>query len=93
LPLTPALGALAYMTYLIYMEIEINLSIRKESFQLGVVAHTFNPSTLDAEKVDACEFEASLVYKASSRTVKSCYTEKPYLGSWEWFKKKNPFTM
>jgi hypothetical protein len=34
----------------------------------GVVAHAFNPSTWEAE---AGEFEASLVYKVSSRTARA----------------------
>ena len=31
-------------------------------------------------QADLCEFEASLVYKGSSRIVKDCYIEKPCLG-------------
>ena len=42
----------------------------------AVVAHAFNPSTQEAE--DLCEFEASLVTRASSRT-ESKATEKPCL--------------
>jgi hypothetical protein len=34
-----------------------------------MVAKAFNPSTGEAE--DLCEFEASLVYKASSRTARA----------------------
>ena len=39
----------------------------------GVVAHTFNPSTQKAEGRcrQISEFEASLVYKVSSRTARS----------------------
>ena len=33
-----------------------------------VVVHTFNPSTGRQRQVDLCEFKASLVYRASSRT-------------------------
>jgi hypothetical protein len=36
----------------------------------GVVAHTFNPSTQEAE-AGRFEFEASLVYKVSSRTARA----------------------
>ena len=43
----------------------------------AVVAHTFNPSTREAQ-ADLCEFEANLVYRASSRTS-SKTTEKPWL--------------
>ena len=35
-----------------------------------MVAHAFNPSTREAE-ADLCEFEASLVYKASSGTARA----------------------
>lgn len=35
----------------------------------ALVAHTFDPSTLAAEAGE-CEFEASLMYRASSRTVR-----------------------
>jgi hypothetical protein len=37
-----------------------------------VVAHTFNPSTQEAEEgATLFEFEASLVYRVSSRTTKA----------------------
>jgi hypothetical protein len=35
----------------------------------AVVAHAFNPSTWEAEAGGFLEFEASLVYKVSSRTA------------------------
>ena len=41
---------------------------RKSLHLQGVVACTFNPSTQEAGQVDLCEFEASLVYRVSSRT-------------------------
>ena len=41
-------------------------AIRKEGRELDMVAHTFNPSTQETGAVDLCEFEASLVYRASS---------------------------
>ena len=45
----------------------------------AVVAHAFNPSTWERQ-VDLCEFEASLVYRVSSRMDRQgCYTEKPCL--------------
>ena len=37
----------------------------------GVVAHTFNPSTWEGRGRRISEFEASLVYKVSSRTAKA----------------------
>ena len=43
----------------------------------AVVAQAFNPSILEAEAGGSHEFEASLVYKVSSRTG-SKVTEKPY---------------
>jgi hypothetical protein len=36
----------------------------------GMVVHTFNPSTWEAE-AGGFEFEASLVYRVSSRTAKA----------------------
>jgi hypothetical protein len=33
--------------------------------------HTFSPSTGKQRQVDLCEFEASLVYRASSRTARA----------------------
>ena len=36
-----------------------------------MVAHTFNPSTWEAEAGGSLEFEASLVYKVSSRTARA----------------------
>ena len=35
------------------------------------MAHTFNPSTWEAEAGRISEFEASLVYKVSSRTARA----------------------
>ena len=37
----------------------------------AVVAHTFNPTLGRQRQVDLCEFEANLVYSASSRTAKA----------------------
>jgi hypothetical protein len=36
----------------------------------GIVAHAFNPSTREAER-QISEFEASLVYRVSSRTARA----------------------
>lgn len=36
----------------------------------GVVAHTFSPSTWEAEAGGSLVFEASLVYRATSRTAR-----------------------
>jgi hypothetical protein len=36
-----------------------------------VVAHTFNPSTQEAEEANFSEFEATLVNRVSSRTAKA----------------------
>ena len=38
--------------------------------KLGVLAHTFNPSTPEAEVGGISELKASLIYKASSRTAR-----------------------
>jgi hypothetical protein len=41
------------------------------------MAHVFNSNTWRQRQVDLCEFETSLVYKASSRIAKTvCYGEK-----------------
>jgi hypothetical protein len=37
----------------------------------GVVVHAFNPSTREAEAGGISEFEASLVYRVSSRTARA----------------------
>jgi hypothetical protein len=44
-------------------------SLRKTPSSQAVVAHAFNPSTWEAEAGAFLEFEASLVYRVSSRTV------------------------
>lgn len=36
--------------------------LKKYGILLGVVAHTFKPSTWEAETEDLCKFRASLVY-------------------------------
>jgi hypothetical protein len=41
----------------------------------GMAAHTFNPSTLEAEAADLCDFSASLVYRSKFQVSQS-YTEK-----------------
>jgi hypothetical protein len=55
----------------------------------GVVAHAFNPSTQETEAGGSLEFEASLVYKVSSRTARAIQnTEKPCLEKLKKKKKK-----
>jgi hypothetical protein len=44
---------------------------KKEIYQPGVVAHDFNPSTLGGRGRWISEFEASLVYRVSSRTARA----------------------
>jgi hypothetical protein len=46
---------------------------KNESSSLGIVAHTFNPSTWEAEAGESLssEFEASLVYRVSYRTARA----------------------
>jgi hypothetical protein len=46
-------------------------SYLKKKNKPGVVAHTFNPSTLGGRGRRISEFEASLVYKVSSRTARA----------------------
>lgn len=42
-----------------------------------MAAHSFNPSTWEVEGVRLCEFEASLVYKESSRTARAVPQRNP----------------
>lgn len=45
-----------------------------------MVANTFNPSTLEAEAMDACEVKASLVYLVIKFPAsKTCTVTKAYL--------------
>lgn len=44
-------------------------TVRKFFKSLGMVAHIFNPSTLESEAVDVCAFEAILVYMVSFGTA------------------------
>ena len=44
-----------------------------------VVAHTFNPSTWEVEAGGSLEFEVSLIYKVSSRTVRTVTRRKSLL--------------
>lgn len=39
--------------------------------KLGVVVHTFNLSILNQRQEDLCEFQAILVYTASSKTARA----------------------
>ena len=39
--------------------------------ELGMVAHTFNPSIWEAEAGESLEFEASLVYRTGLRTTRN----------------------
>jgi hypothetical protein len=48
-----------------------NKNNKRVCFSWAVVAHAFNPSTQEAEAGGFSEFEASLVYKVSSRTAKA----------------------
>jgi hypothetical protein len=50
------------------MEIE---AIKKTQMSQAVVVHAFNPSTREAEAGGISEFEASLVYKVSSRRARA----------------------
>ena len=38
--------------------------------RLGVEAHTFNRALRRQKQADLCEFEASLIYRVSSRTAR-----------------------
>jgi hypothetical protein len=58
----------------VYLHI-INKSLKKKKKKKrckpGVVVHAFNPSTQEAEAGRFLMFEASLVYKVSSRTARA----------------------
>lgn len=62
--------------------------VKKTPFSQAVVANTFSPSTGEAEA--GCEFESSLVYKASYRTAKAITQRSPALKNKQ---KKTPFTL
>jgi hypothetical protein len=51
--------------------IPLNIKKKKKHFKPGMVAHAFNPSTREAEAGGFLEFEASLIYKVSSRTARA----------------------
>jgi hypothetical protein len=53
--------------------------LKEKRLSQVVVAHTFNPSTWEAEAGSLYEFEASLVYRASSRDSQG-YKEKQKKG-------------
>jgi hypothetical protein len=48
-----------------------HLFVKSLHSELGVVAHAFNPSTWEGRGRRISEFEASLVYKMSSRTARA----------------------
>ena len=57
-----------------HLEIKLRFSglmVRILSHQLGVVVHASDPSTREAEAGKSSEFEANLVYRASSRTARA----------------------
>jgi hypothetical protein len=47
------------------------LRLRNMNFSRAVMAHDFNPSTLGGRGRQISEFEASLVYRVSSRTARA----------------------
>jgi hypothetical protein len=50
----------------------LNLCVKTPCIsRAGVVAHAFNPSTQEGRGRQISEFEASLVYKVSSRTARA----------------------
>lgn len=44
---------------------------KPDRIKVGMVALAFNPITQEEEATDLCELKASLVYTASSRTVRA----------------------
>lgn len=62
-----------YVRFLVSAENVVRGKNIKESSQ-AVVAHIFNPSTLEAEAGNLCEFKTRLVYKVSSGQAPN-YTE------------------
>ena len=56
------------------------------------MAHTFNPSTQEAETDKSLEFKANLVYKASSRTVRATERNSVSKQNKEQNKKPPPYT-
>ena len=43
------------------------------------MAHTLILALERQRQADLCDFEANLVYRASSRNIRGCYTENPHL--------------
>ena len=55
-------------------EASIYIEYINKSVGLGVLVHTFNPNTVGKQRqADLCEFEASLIYRVSSRMATSYY--------------------
>ena len=54
---------------------------KEEKMHWATVLHTFIPNTWEAETGKFCDFEATLVYRASSRTLRASYRES--LSHWE----------
>ena len=63
------------------------LEIRKQPQSRAVVAHACNPSTLGGRDRQISEFEASLVYRMSSRTPARATQRNPV---WENKQTQNP---
>lgn len=50
---------------------QVYVSILSTRIEQGVVAHSFNPSTGETEAKESLNFEAILVYRVSSRLVRT----------------------
>jgi hypothetical protein len=64
----------------IHHALELAHELKKIKTQLAMVPHTLNPSTREAKAGRSSEFEASLVYRVSSRTARA--TQKNPVWGW-----------
>jgi hypothetical protein len=55
----------------------LGFSKRQRVSELGVVTQAFDPSILEEEAGDVCEFKASFIYILNSKTARATYKTLP----------------